>query len=368
MSFDTFVWKIASRCNLNCTYCYVYNMSDNSWRSQPKLMSEEVARTAASRVHEHALSRGLDRVVINFHGGEPFLGGVRHLRALHEIITEELGDIAVSTAIQTNGVLFTDELGDLLAELGMGLYVSVDGPPRVNDLHRIDLRDRPIGDRLHEALASITAPRHRKMFAGFLSVVDVRSDPREVVNYLTSYTPPMIDFLLPLNNHERPPQGGVAAYGQWLRAAFDHWMDLNTRVRVRTFDDIILRLLDQDPPNPDSEYLVVETDGSLELDDTLKTAYAGASVLGMNVFDHSLDTVARNPRVASMRSDLTLLCDRCRACPVVRTCRGGHVSHRYSAGSGLANPSVYCSALQDLIVHIWKRLLLETKGQDAVSI
>jgi uncharacterized protein len=363
MSFTTFVWKIASRCNLNCTYCYVYNLGDDSWKAQPKLMSDEVARAAASRIREHAEARGLERVVVNFHGGEPFLGGTRHLRSLHRIIADEFhgSGIGVSTAIQTNGLLFTHEIGDLLADLGVGLYVSVDGPPQVNDRNRIDLRDRPIGDRLETALKEIVGPRHRRVFAGFLSVVEVSSDPRAVVDYLVGHEPPMIDFLLPLNNHDRPPPAGVPAYGEWLCAAFDHWMSLDSAVRVRTFDDIILRLLGADPADPESEYLVVETDGSLELDDTLKTAFAGASKLGYNVFDHPLDAVSADERVQAMRPDPALLCATCLACPVAGVCRGGHVSHRYSRTAGLLNPSVYCAALQRLIVHIWQWLGREAR-------
>ncbi|TDP37692.1 radical SAM protein [Nocardia ignorata] len=362
MSFDTFVWKIASRCNLDCSYCYVYNLGDDSWKSQPKLMSERVAAKAAGRVLEHALERGLTGVVINFHGGEPFLGGTRHLRSLLKCITDVFQDtgIRVSTAIQTNGLLFTDEIGDLLAELGIGLYVSVDGPPETNDKNRLDLRGRPIGGRLDAALPNITGPRHRAIFAGFLSVVDVRSNPREVVDYLSAHQPPMIDFLLPLNNHDRVPAEGVAAYGDWLCTAFDYWLDQQSQVRVRTFDDIILRLMGEGAVNSDSEYLVVETDGSLELDDTLKTAYAGAAKLDMNIFAHSLAQVAELSSVQAMRNDLVLLCDSCRACNVVNVCRGGHVSHRYSEENGLRNPSVYCAALQQLIVHVWRRLVRET--------
>ncbi len=43
-----FVLKIESRCNLNCDYCYVYNMGDESWRDQPSSMSLDVVDQLAS--------------------------------------------------------------------------------------------------------------------------------------------------------------------------------------------------------------------------------------------------------------------------------------------------------------------------------
>ena len=32
---DTVLLKVASRCNLDCSYCYVYHMGDEAWRDQP---------------------------------------------------------------------------------------------------------------------------------------------------------------------------------------------------------------------------------------------------------------------------------------------------------------------------------------------
>ncbi|MGN9764045.1 radical SAM protein [Micromonospora sp. SD12] len=361
MPFDTYVWKIASRCNLNCTYCYVYNLGDESWRQQPRLMSEEVARTAAVRIRDHAVQHGLDRVDINFHGGEPFLGGRRHLELIHSAITESFAGsgVAVSTAAQTNALLFEPAIGDLLIERGIALYVSLDGPPEINDRYRLDLRGQPTGARVAEKLKEISAPPYDRIFAGILCVVDPTSDPRAVVDYLATFRPPMVDFLLPLNNHDNPPVRGVDEYADWLRACYDHVMSLAEPMRVRIFDDIMLALLGHGAGDSDRQYLVMETDGTLELDDTLKTAFDGASKLGYDIARDDLDVVAADQRLLPLRAEIARLGPTCRACALVKVCRGGHVSHRYSESQGLDNPSVYCSALQRLILHIRSRLLAE---------
>src|SRR5271165_2651956 len=71
---DTVLIKTASRCNLNCTYCYVYNLGDDGWRSQPRRMSPDVLSAVVDHVGElsHAQSRPLSVVL---HGGEPLLLG-----------------------------------------------------------------------------------------------------------------------------------------------------------------------------------------------------------------------------------------------------------------------------------------------------
>ena len=37
---DSYVVKVASRCNLDCTYCYEYNLGDDTWKHQPRFMEK----------------------------------------------------------------------------------------------------------------------------------------------------------------------------------------------------------------------------------------------------------------------------------------------------------------------------------------
>ena len=46
----SFLVKIASRCNLACDYCYIYEHADQSWRSQPPFMSDQTRRKLAERI------------------------------------------------------------------------------------------------------------------------------------------------------------------------------------------------------------------------------------------------------------------------------------------------------------------------------
>jgi uncharacterized protein len=102
LPFNEFIIKVASRCNLNCDYCYEYNLGDDSWRRQPRFMSLATAEQAARRIREHAERHHLGGVSILFHGGEPLLAGPRRLRELVSTFRAALKPaVRVSFGIQT---------------------------------------------------------------------------------------------------------------------------------------------------------------------------------------------------------------------------------------------------------------------------
>ena len=103
------------------------------------------------------------------------------------------------------------------------------------------------------------------------------------------------------------------------------------------------------------DLLVIETDGSWEQTDSLKTAFENAPATGLDVFSHSVDEAAAHPGVAARQTGIAALCTTCRECPVVRACGGGLYAHRYRSDNGFDNPSVYCDDLKVLIPQVIAR-------------
>lgn len=85
-----FVLKTRSRCNLACTYCYVYEMADQGWRDQPVAMAPATTARAAQRIAEHAAAHDLPRVDLVLHGGEPLLTAPAVLAAPVEAVRAAL--------------------------------------------------------------------------------------------------------------------------------------------------------------------------------------------------------------------------------------------------------------------------------------
>ncbi|WP_424214509.1 radical SAM/SPASM protein FxsBH, inactivated beta-hydroxylase extension form [Streptomyces sp. BI20] len=388
IAFREIVLKVHSRCDLSCDHCYVYEHADQSWRTRPKVISPEIVALTAARLAEHARAHALPSVTVILHGGEPLLAGPDRLRLVCEEFTRALDGIAaLDLRMHTNGLRLDRRFLDLFAEYGLKVGVSLDGDRAANDRHRRFADGRTSHPLVLAAVDLLRSPPYRHLYQGLLCTVDAANDPLAVVDALVALEPPRIDFLLPHATWEHPPprpDGAPDTYARWLLRAFDHWDRLGRPVPVRIFDSLFSTLrggpsLTESLGLTPTDLVVVETDGSLEQVDSLKSAYEGAAATGFHVREHPLDLVARHPGVRARQLGLDGVGPTCRTCPVVRSCGGGLYTHRYRPGNGFDNPSVYCADLRELVDGVAGRIAAEalapalrepalrTAGQDRLT-
>src|SRR5262245_14211741 len=138
LAFRQFILKIHSRCDLACTHCYVYEMADQGWRSQPTCMSDDVIEKTATRIAEHVSRHGLSEIDIILHGGEPLLAGPFVISRAVRAVREAVGDgTRVTVYLQTNGLRLDDDFLRLFAELDVRLGISFDGYAEAHDRYRV---------------------------------------------------------------------------------------------------------------------------------------------------------------------------------------------------------------------------------------
>jgi uncharacterized protein len=368
--FRQFVIKLESRCDLSCDHCYVYEHADTSWRGRPTVPPDDVLVRTAARIAEHAREHGLARVHVVLHGGEPLLAGPIRLRRAAQVLHETLrGVCELDLRIHTNAVTLNERFLEIFDRYDVKVGVSLDGDRAANDLHRRYANGRSSYDQVVRAIDLLRLPRWRHLYAGLLCTVDVRNDPVAVYDALVALAPPRIDFLLPHATWDEPPlrpEGpGTTPYADWLWRVYERWNAQDRPVPVRMFDSLHRTLrgmssLTESLGLAPADLVVVETDGTLEQADSLKTAYDGAAATGFDVFRHDFDTAARHPGMIDRQQGLAGLSAQCRACPVVESCGGGLYAHRYrsadggfhTADGGFDNPSVFCPDLLTLITAV----------------
>jgi uncharacterized protein len=343
-------------------------MADQSWREQPKTMAEPIFDHSCRMIGEHAERFAIPEVNLVFHGGEPLLVGhtaferfARRSREILEPITQ------VQLGVQTNGVLIDAEFLQSCARNGVRIGVSIDGDETGHDRHRKFRRGTGSYAEVTAGLRLLTRDENRPLFSGLLCTIDIENDPIDTYEALVEFGPPALDFLLPHGNWTSPPPArsgdrDATPYADWLIPIFDRWYGAPTvETRVRLFDEVIELLLGG-PGGSESvglspvQLAVIETDGSLEQVDALKSAFSGATKISHGSHGNALDRALWEPAVIARQLGVEALGATCRSCPIHNVCGAGHYAHRYREGSGFRNPSVYCADLEKLIRHIESRV------------
>ncbi|CAB1402621.1 Transcriptional regulator [Pseudomonas fluorescens] len=375
---SSFLVKVASRCNLDCDYCYVYHHADQSWRSMPKFLSAEHREAFAQRLAQYVTQTELKQCAVILHGGEPLLAGAQTLADFAALLRSTC-PIPVDVSLQTNGLLLTDEVLQVLAAADIGVSLSLDGPKVANDRHRLTRKGRSSFEQTQQAL--IRLQNYPSIFAGVIAVVDTSTSASELFSYFDQFKIPRLDFLLPDAHWLRPPPGrnqDPGLYEQWLVNAFDIWFDHYPHIPLRTFE-ALLDVCAGLPSGTDAfgfgdvSLLSIETDGTYHDLDVLKVTQDGATRLIGSVLDTPIADVAQSQAIEQHRRYLRKegLSEACQSCGIVDICGGGSLPHRFGQ-DGFVNPTVYCNEMKRLVTHITERLnehlIEEWKGREHIPL
>jgi uncharacterized protein len=366
---DTIVLKIASRCNLNCSYCYVYNRGNRSWEKKPAVISHDCIDAVSERIREHCNQHSLASFAVILHGGEPLLVGLRKLDYIFKTLRNAAPDhTRLHLAIQTNAVLIDEDICSLFAKYDVSVGVSIDGTELAHDEARVD----KFGAGSYMAtLSGWRLLQLRGLNPSLLCVIDRTIAPESVYEHILNLNPRKADFLLPDVNHmsdDAPEYLFDSRLGDWLVSLFDIWSSDGYRFKISLFNYIINRVLGGSPktdalgPDP-NHVLVVETDGAIEPLDVLKICGDDFTLTHLNVGRHSLNDAFTNDIIGLYYNSGSHLCSTCSSCEISEICGGGYLPHRYNSSRLFANPSIHCLTLSRIICHLQAHVLSKLPGE-----
>ena len=358
------VLKVASRCNLNCSYCYIYNHEDQSWRTKPRFLDDATYEATLLAVRRYCEARPRATMAINYHGGEPTLIGPERFDRMARRAREVVGPFLSALAMQTNAVLLDERWLPVLREHQVHVGVSLDGPREIHDAVRVDHQGRGSYDGVVRGLRLLQDGGLRPHV---LAVINPGMSGHAAYAHVRALGVESMDFLLPDVSHDNKLRlygdRGATPVADFLIAAFDAWMDEDDpAVSVRLFTEVVTYLLGGEMVsdtfgNPRMGYLIVDTDGSIEALDALRVCDDGIARSGLNVREAGFDDLAGGlPLVHRAVEQGFPLPEACRFCPERELCGGGYLPHRYSRARGFDNPSVWCADILKFLAHVRARV------------
>jgi len=358
------ILKIAAPCNLNCSYCYVYNHQDKSYRTRPIFISEAVSERVWEVISDYCDRRGQHTMGITFHGGEPTLIGAKRLDLLARRAKDVLGHRLRGLSIQTNATLIDQDWIDVFQKNDVKVGVSLDGPREVNDMFRVDHSGRGSYEKV---IAGLSCLQNNNLDPSILCVVNPTLSGADTFRYFLSLGIRRMNFLLPDATHDSKQRLyghlGATPVADYLIPAFDAWFDLDDPdVKISLFTDFLRMMMGGESEtdafsNPLMSYVVIETDGSIEALDALRVCEENIASSGLNVVTHGLDDLhLGRPLLPRAIHEGFALTDVCQRCAERDLCGGGYLPHRYARTNGFDNPSVWCLDILKLLGHIRGRL------------
>lgn len=360
MPVDTLVVKVAAPCNLACKYCYEYSSGDESWRAKPIFLVPSFARMLGYRIREYSLRCAVTRVCVVIHGGEPLMLGAERLEELLITLRTAAAPVEIAFSLQTNGTLIDRSICEVFVRQRVAIGVSIDGSAAHNHL-RVDRRGQPTWDRVIEGIRCLKAYALDR-FVGLLCVVDVSNPPEEVMQALLDLDAPTIDLLQPFTSHDMAGEKRLEMaekFGQWMVSAMEYWLKVSASdgSRVRVFDDALQAVCTRSPKTDwfgprTVSYMIIETDGSYDLLDQLKSVGATSRELrslNSTIFNCSLGSAENAAIELLSRKQGDRLPDDCELCQWADVCAAGHLPSRYSNLTDFNNRSAYCEGIDTLL-------------------
>lgn len=373
MKFDKIdaVLKVTERCNINCTYCYMFNKESELFRAKPKQMPLETVAAVARFLRQGALDSEASVVRLILHGGEPMMMRPDQFDRMCQLFVDEISGAAqVQFSMQTNATLVSEAWVALIEKYSIGIGISLDGDRRVNDTRRVDHQGRGTYDRsIRGARRLFAASEEGRIRApAVLCVINPDEHGGETLRHLVREIGfKWIDFLLPIDTRETLPSDAGARVGTYLGQVFDAWNEMGDKsVSIRFFDQFYTFMTGVDRPTKrpaarsrGTQIITVASDGTYGPDDTLRIV--SDDYFSFDCRETPLADYLTHPAILEIERANRQAPSACDGCAWSAYCLGGstngRVVNRYSPATGFDAKSGLCEGLRDIYTRLARQMI-----------
>jgi uncharacterized protein len=342
----------------------MYNLGDDSYKIQPKFMSEDTVDNVITKTKQYIIENNLEEFNFLFHGGEPLLMNkmkFQNIIVKLKVLEIEIENLKLFFSIQTNGVLLDEEWSQILFRNEFEIGISVDGTKESHDKYRIDHKGNGSYDLVKESIKIVKENTGR---ADVICVIDVDESPSKLYQSFKDLNVNSVNLLMKDYTYNNFPfvknEDYKLPYADYLIELFDLWLNDNERYEISMFSgliNIILGFANFDDQNSNElKSLIIETNGGIEPIDSLKACGQEFTKTNLNIKDNDLNDIFKSSLGNLYFNESLKVCSQCENCPIFNICLGGRLVHRFNKENGFDNPSIYCEDLIKFISHIQNKL------------
>lgn len=359
----------------------MYNLGDKTYMNQPKFMSLDTITALADRLKSYCSAADIRFVQIVFHGGEPLLLSKEFFRESIETFKGTCPDVEFSFTIQTNGVQLDNDWYQFFNDYQVKIGISFDGPREQHDRYRVFHN----GKGSYDEVASAVRLGKDHGLTGILMVLNVDIPPHEFYQEIKQLSVRNLNLLFPDGHHSNLPGGFDTAkikeeaytpYADWLIALFVLWKQDKGRPTIRLFENLIALLMGNDHignqaiGRKTNGIAVIETNGGIEVVDSLRACYEGITRNSINVHNGKIEDLFGDDVFELFYNSHEMVCEKCLNCPVYDICGGGFLGNRFSLDNGFDNPTIYCKDIIRLVSFLQNDIIasLPTATVDQIGV
>ena len=379
-TIDIVVVQPTPFCNINCSYCYLPQRNDKT------VMQQSTVRVLFEQVFASGWAN--EDLTVIWHAGEPLVVPPAFYESAFQTIAAACpATVRVRHSIQTNGMLLSTEWCALFKRWHVVVGLSIDGPRRFNDAHRLTRTGRSTFD---QALAGMRLLRREGVPFHVISVLSQNSmdAPQELLDFYVAEGVEDVCF-----NVEESEGAHVSdlLIGEDPQRRFRAFLNTFWRLArqggkirfIREIDGMLPRVFRSEGDcvkNVQVEpfcMLNVDCNGNVSTFSPellgLKNSKYGDFVIG-NIHEAALVDMLHGAAIDAMSRDIAAGVELCRkSCEYFSVCGGGApVNKLFENGSFNSARTSFCDLTQkvpiDLIIGAFDRLESELEADPAIKV
>lgn len=364
------------QCNAACKYCFYLEKKEfmiNDEQKKVKIMDIELAKRF---IEKRVVEEKTKDIFFTWQGGEPLLAGLDFYKNVVKYQKElaRLFGKNIHNAVQTNGMLITEQWAKFFKKNEFLIGISIDGDQELHNIYRRTPANR---GTYKEVTRGIRFLEEYKVEYNTLTVVNNFNVkyPMEVYNFLKSIGSRFIQFIPVIETMDmdenykpawidnkdfiaKPTDFSVnpLEYAKFMNTIFDEWIkkDFNS-VSIRMFDSLLSRFSGHEQTlcvfkeSCGGNNVALESDGTLYQCDHF--VYPEDRFKIGNFQKMSLTEIQDKTSVLSnLKKDIS---SKCKSCKWLEICHGGCPKHRFvNINDSQERVSYFCEAYQNIFEHI----------------